>query len=196
MTEKNYNPEQKMVKTIDKQKIVEKVNVADAPKEKTEENKEAKEEQPKKRTKKKQERIKKEEAVVDVKSVPISTLHSIAICKFIRGKKISRALEDLNEVLSHRKAVPMKGEVPHKPGKGMSSGKYPKNASEYFIKLIKNLQANSNYNGIEEPVIVFAIANKASEPFGKAGRVRHKRTHIKLVARERLKLNKSKENKK
>jgi len=211
MTEKNYNPKQKESKAMKKQKVVEKISVADAPKEKVEvkeekANKEGEEKveketangqqkEEKKETKKKQERIKKEEAVVDVKSVPVSTLHAVAVCKFISGKKITKALEDLNDVLIHRKAVPMKGEIAHKPGKGMSSGKYPKKATEYIIRVIKSLQANSNYNGIEEPVIVLAIANKASRPFGKFGRVHKKRTHIKLVAKEQVKKIKVKKNK-
>ena len=117
--------------------------------------------------------------------MPISTLFSIAICNFIRGKTIEKALADLDDVLTKKKAVPIKGEYAHKRGKGMSSGKYPKNASEQFIILLKSLRANSNYNSVENPIIIEAIANKASEPYGKFGRVRKKRTHVKLIAREK-----------
>lgn len=148
------------------------------------------EKETKKDVKKKVERAKKEEAVVNAKNLPISTLFSIALCNFIRGKTIEKALADLDDVLTKKKAVPIKGEYAHKKGKGMSSGKYPKNASEQFIILIKSLRANSNYNGVENPIIIEAIANKASEPYGKFGRVRKKRTHVKLVAREKLEMEK------
>ncbi|MFA4953408.1 MAG: uL22 family ribosomal protein [Candidatus Pacearchaeota archaeon] len=198
--EKNYNPEQKMGKTMNKQKVVEKIKIMDAPKEKTEIKTESEDTEIKKISvpetskeaqkvsgKKKVERVKKEEAVVNAKSLPISTLFSIALCKFIKGKKIEKALVDLEEVLAKKKAVPIKGEYAHKKGKRMTSGKYPKNATEYFIKLIKSLQANSNYNGIENPIIVEAIANKASEPYGRFGKVRRKRTHVRLEAREKKK---------
>jgi large subunit ribosomal protein L22 len=200
MTEKNYNPEQKKSKAMQKQKKSAKI-IANAPiKDKTENKKIENTEEPKKQesseqekkeeikpeikeTKKKPEKIKRDEAKVDVKSVPISTLHAIAICKFIIKKKIEKAISDLEDVLKHRKAIPMKGEVPHKKGDIMS-GKYPKKAVEYFIKIVKNLKANSNYNGIENPIIIKAMANKASQPYGRFGRVRRKRTHIQLIARE------------
>ena len=74
----------------------------------------------------------------------------------------------------------MKGEIPHR--KGMMSGRYPKKSAEYFIKLLKTLSANANVNGLESPVISKAIANLASRPYSKFGRVRKKRTHIQIVA--------------
>ena len=185
MTEKNYNPGQKENKAIRKQKMTDKTNMVDTPKEKKEvEEEEKAEEKETKKGKNKVERVKKEEAVVNAKNLPISTKFSVSICKFIKGKKIERAIADLEDVLTKRKAVPMKGEYAHKKGKGMSGGKYPKNATEQFIRLVKSLQANSNYNGIENPIIVEAVANKASQPFGRFGRVRRKRTHVTLKAKE------------
>lgn len=191
MSEKDYNPSQKENKAMRKQRIIEKTKIVDAPKEKTEiKEDETKEkiidEKETKKEKKKIEKIKKEEAVVNAKSLPISTKFSVAICNFIRGKKIETALADLEDVLNKKRAVPIKGEYAHKKGKGMSSGKYPKNATEHFIKIIKSLRANSNYNSIENPVIVEAIANKASQPYGRFGRIRRKRTHVTLKAKERV----------
>ena len=192
MSEKNYNPNQKENKAMGKQKLVEKTKIASAPKEKTETEEEGSkteekvEEKETKKEKKKPEKVKKEEAVVNVKSLPISTKFSVGICNFIRGKKIEKALADLEDVLTQKRAVPMKGEYAHKKGKRMSSGKYPKNATEHFIKIVKSLKANSNYNGIEEPIIVEAVANKASQPYGRFGRIRRKRTHVTLKAREKI----------
>jgi ribosomal protein L22 len=135
---------------------------------------------------------KKTEAVINGKSLPISTKKSVAICKFIVGKKLYKAISDLEQVLTHKKVVPMKGEIPHQKGKGISSGGYPKKAVEYFIKLLKSLQANANVNGLDEPKIVHAMANLASRPYGKFGRVRKKRTHVQIKVKDKLNLKKSK----
>ena len=134
---------------------------------------------------------KKTESFVNETSIPISTKHSIAICKFIKGKKIEDAIRDLEQVILKKKAVPMKGEIPHR--KGMMSGRYPKKAAEHFIKILKRLAANATVNGLENTIITEAIANFGSRPYGKFGRVRKKRTHLKIIAKEK---NKNKERKK
>ena len=214
MTEKNYNPEQKQMKAMKKQEKAEKKTVtkevkkeiikdiekdgvsedvakkeekiAEEVEEKSDkelEKKSAKAEESKKPEKAKPEKPKKTEAFVNIKDLPISTLHSIAICKFIKGKKIEIAIKDLEDVAKFKKSVPMKGEIPHRKGKIMS-GRFPKKASEHFIKVLKSLQANSNVNGLNEPIIVEAIANIAHRPYGRFGRIRRKRTHVKIKAKE------------
>ena len=114
----------------------------------------------------------------------LSTKTNAAICRFIMNKEIDQAMDDLGEVILKKKAVPMKGEIPHRKGKIMA-GRFPKNASEHFIDLLKTLSANSNVNGLENPVIVEAIANIGERPFGQFGRIRRKRTHIKIIAKSK-----------
>ncbi len=145
--------------------------------------------------KKTAEKAKKTEAVVNAVSLPISSKHSVAICRFIKGKKIEIAQRDLEEVVLHKKAVPMKGEIPHRKGRIMS-GRYPEKASKEFIKLLKSLSANAHSSGIEDPVIAEAVSNIASRPFGRFGRIRRKRTHVRIVAVEKKNLNKTKRRKK
>ena len=118
----------------------------------------------------------------------------MAICKFIKGKTIEDAQKYLEEVTRVKKAIPMKGEIPHRKGK-MMSGRFPVNAAKQFIVLLKSLAGNSTMNSIDDPVIVEAIANKAPRPYGRFGSWQRKRTHIKLVAREK-KVIKSKSKKK
>jgi large subunit ribosomal protein L22 len=132
-----------------------------------------------------QEKPKKTEAVVNAHNLPISTKYSAAICKFIKNKKIEHAIADLEQVLVLKKAVPMKGEIPHRKGKGMMSGRFPKKATENFIRLLKSLLANANHNSLENPIIVEAIANIGARPYGKFGRVRKKRTHVKIKVKEK-----------
>ncbi len=79
-------------------------------------------------------KVKKTEAIVRGVSLPLSTKYSAAICKFIKNKKIEKAIIDLEDVLKQKKVIPMKGEIPHKKGKGIMSGRFPKKATEHFIK--------------------------------------------------------------
>jgi len=199
MTEKNYNPNQKEKKAMKKHpkkvetpikeksdKIEEKINEQKA-EEKTEEkiiSEDKKEETKKPEKKQPSKKIKKQEVEVNAKSVPVSTKYSISICKFLMGKRIGDAIRDLEQVVLMKKAVPMKGEYAHRRGKGMSSGKFPQRAAKSFIVLLKSLAGNANNHEINEPVITEAIANRAQSPFGQFGRVRRKRTHITLKARE------------
>jgi ribosomal protein L22 len=147
----------------------------------------AKEKAEEKKETKKEIKKPKSEAVVNSYNAHLSTKTSAYVCKFIKNKSIEDAINDLEEVIVQKKVVPMKGEIPHRKGKGIMSGRYPRNAAEHFIKLLKTLAGNSNVNGIEEPIIVEAIANLGERPFGKFGSVRRKRTHIKIVAKNKMK---------
>lgn len=147
---------------------------------------ETKPEEKKKEEKKteKKEISKKIEAIVNGKDLPISTKHSMAICNFIRGKRIEGLIPELEKVIKLKTPMRMKGEIPHRHGNIMS-GRYPINACKAFINLLKSLQANANVNGIENPRIVLAKANKASRPYRRGGRERFKRTNVLLIAKER-----------
>jgi ribosomal protein L22 len=218
MTEKNYNPNQKENKAMKKQpkaKIVdakpkkedkietensteEVQKVENQLEEKTEnensvENKKTKEE--KNEVKKPAKKIKKEEVSVNAKSIPVSTKYAINICKFIKGKRIGDAIRDLDRVVLLKKVVPMKGEYSHQKGKGISGGSFPQRASKHFIVLLKSLAGNATNHEIEEPFIFEASANWAPAPKGKFGKVRRKRTHITLKAKE-MKIKEKKGNKK
>jgi ribosomal protein L22 len=188
--EKDYNQQQRTNKAMQKQGNAEnKIEIAEN--KKTEEKKvdaveEKKDE--KKVEKKKQIQVKKDEASINGISLPISTKDSVAICKFIKHKSIDRALVDLELVEKLKKAIPMKGEIPHRKGKGMMSGRYMTKPVGYFIKMLKNLKANANVNGIEEPIIVEAVPNRASRPYGRFGAVKRKRTHIFIKVMEKNKL--------
>lgn len=203
MTEKNYNPEQgkqHVVKQETKQKVEtpiekkeEKVNdkVEEQKKEEGAEQVQASSStsQERKKTPTRKTPVeKKDEAVVNGFGLNISTKDAVAICKFIRGKPINRAVEELEEVLKFKRAIPMKGEIPHRKGKGMMSGRYPIYAVRHFIRMLKDLKANANVNMVEEPIIVEAVPNKAAQPYGRFGAFRRKRTHVKIVAKEKNKM--------
>lgn len=136
-------------------------------------------------------RVKKSKVTVNGKNVPVSTKVAIAICKFIRKKDFKKAIVDLESVAKLKKAVPMKGEIPHRKGKIMS-GRFPQRAAKEFIVLVKELEANANQHDLEEGIISEAIANKGETTYAKGGRARKKRTNILLIATKK----KTKEKKK
>lgn len=142
-------------------------------------------EKPKVEEPKTAEKPKKTEAVVRGKNIPISTKHSAAICKFIKNKRIEDAISDLEQVMRLKKSVPMKGEVPHRKGRGVMSGKFPQRAVSRFIILLKSLVANSNHNGLENPVITEAVSNIGERPYGRFGWVRKKRSHVRITAKSK-----------
>jgi len=121
----------------------------------------------------------KKEAIVHGKDLPISKKHAVAVCNFIRGKKIEEAIAMLEEVVRMKRAVPMKGEIPHR--KGMERGRYPLKASKNFIKLLKQLAANASVKEIDlEKGKIECKADRASRPYKRFGQSRFKRTHVTL----------------
>ena len=137
----------------------------------------------------------KTEAFVNSFNAHLSYKTSGAVCRFIVGKDIDTAIEDLELVARGKKVVPMRGEIPHKHGKGIMAGRYPKYAAEHFITLLKTLSGNANVNNIEEPVIAEAFANIGERPYGRFGAVRRKRTHIKIIVKSKAKKKENKEKK-
>jgi ribosomal protein L22 len=195
MTEKQYSPTKTEKKVTEKANVKQKVEAPKEAKPKKEEKVENKkieektEEKPKKPIQKKP-IVKKNEAKVDSRNLRVSTKYAAAICKFIKNKSIEKAILDLENVLTKKMHVPMKGEYAHKKGKGKvasGAGKYPVRATKEFLVLLKSLQGNANYNEINEPIITEAVANIGERPFGRFGSVRRKRTHVKIVAKEKSK---------
>ncbi|PIN94804.1 hypothetical protein COU61_00075, partial [Candidatus Pacearchaeota archaeon CG10_big_fil_rev_8_21_14_0_10_35_13] len=145
--------------------------------------------------KKEEPRVKKEEAHVNIRGLPVSKKHSMAICKHIKGMSLERAIEELEKVMTKSKPLPMRGEIPHRKGRIMS-GRYPMNASKEMIKVLKSLIGNSNVNGIEDPVIVIASASHSSRSLRRGGSKKLKRTNVHIEVKERKKKNKNQEKKK
>jgi large subunit ribosomal protein L22 len=147
----------------------------------TEEKKEA---TPAKKESKKPEIKKKEEAIARGASLPISKKHSMYIGSFIKNKKIDDAIADLEKVIKLKKAVPYKGEIPHRKG-NMERGRYPVNASKYFINLLKGLRGNviTNQMELDDTRIYLVSASWASRPQRRGG-VSAKRTNIIIKAKE------------
>lgn len=212
MSEKNYSPSQnekkvmknkpKAVETpiqtpIKKEEKIEENKLEDNKETKKEVSEDKKQEAPKE--KKPAQIVKKDFVEVNAKSVPVSTKYSMAICRFIKHKRIKDARKELEETIRLKKSIPMKGEFGHRKGPGKiasGEGKFPVRASTHFITLLKSLAGNATNHDIMDPVISEAIANKASSPRGRFGRWQRKRTHIRLVAINKPETKNKKEKKK
>jgi len=124
---------------------------------------------------------KRTEAVVNGRDLRISTKHSVAICKFIKDKNIDVALAQLDEVSKMKRAIPMSGEIPHRKGKGMMSGRYPLNAVKAFTMLLKSLKANAINHELDlENLKLAGMPNTASRPMKRFGSGKHKRAHVQI----------------
>jgi len=191
-TDKKNVPQEPKPKTEEKEdeknKVEEKPKEETQTTEKSETKEKASEESETKEKKKPAKKIAKDEVVVNAKSVPVSTKYAVSICRFIKGKEIKDARRYLEDVKMLKKSIPMKGEYAHKKGPGKmasGAGKYPVQASEHFINLLKTLAGNATNHDILTPVITFAMANQADTPVGRFGRWQRKRTHITIKAREK-----------
>jgi large subunit ribosomal protein L22 len=129
--------------------------------------------------------VKKTEAIVKGNNLHASMKQCMYICSFIKGKSIDEAIKMLEDVIKMKRAVPFKGEIPHRSEPGIMSGRYPINASKLFIPILKNLKGNLLVNQMEldNAKIYFASSNYASRP-SKRGGGRFKRTNVILKAKE------------
>lgn len=85
--------------------------------------------------------------------LPISPKHSIEIAREIRGMRTKDAIEFLEDVVALKRAVAFRrfnSDVAHKRGlKGWDAGRYPVKASLCFITLIKSVEKNAEYMGLD-----------------------------------------------
>lgn len=160
------------------------------PTEKTEEKMEEKKTETKIEEKKTQEakkeiKLKKTEVVARGLDIHASLKQCMYISRFIKNKKIDAAINDLEDVIKLKKIVPFKGEIPHRKGKGMMSGRYPINASKIIISILKGLKGNALASSmdLEKTKICYASPSWASLPAKRRGG-RFKRVNIVLKAKE------------
>jgi large subunit ribosomal protein L22 len=156
---------------------------------KTETKVEVKEEKPQEKKVEQKDKITR----VYFKNVPISTKHSMDLCRFIKNKNPSKAIRQLEQVMIQKMALPMRGEIPHRKGKSKNNprGRYPTKSTKQFIKALKNLIANAKVKtmDVEKLSIYLAKADLASRPVRATrlgfGPKKFKRTNFVIEAREK-----------
>jgi len=123
-------------------------------------------------------------------ALPISFKQSVEICRFIKNRNISDAKEILHKVTEKKLAIAFKRynwDLGHK--KKIGPGRYPKKASEEFIRLIENVEANAQFKGLNTSNLVIAhiSAHRAGKTwhFGRKSRRRMKRTNVEIIVEEK-----------
>ena len=126
----------------------------------------------------------------------ISHKHAREIAVAIKGMKIEKARDYLQDVVKLKRAVAFRryhNEVGHKSDTGVMSGRYPQKAANEFIKLLDNLESNAEYRGmdLDRLRIVNATVHKGRKiqrfiprAMGRASPKIDILTHVELVAQE------------
>jgi large subunit ribosomal protein L22 len=107
---------------------------------------------------------------------PISLKHSKAIAREIKGEVVADAESYLHAVVDGERSVPFKQHnsgVGHRSDvDGWDAGRYPKKASEDFLKLLENVKHNADEQGFdgESMAIKHVAAHKVGERPGRQPR--------------------------
>lgn len=83
----------------------------------------------------------------------ISFKHAVEICDKLRGMELSDAIKLLESVVALERTIPFrrfnKG-IGHRRGLGRDNvGKYPKKAASFILRVLRNLEANADFRGLD-----------------------------------------------
>ena len=125
----------------------------------------------------------------------MSFKHSVTVCDRIRNMELSKAINLLELVISKERAIPFKRfrtGVGHRKGDGKETiAKYPKKAASEILKVLRNVEANADYKGLdtEKLKLTHVEAHKGArrrriKPKGRWKLWRTELVHIQAIARE------------
>src|SRR3989339_1711995 len=131
----------------------------------------------------------------------VSTKQCVEVCRNLRYKNTTKAKKVLEEVIALKRNLPYErstDDLGHKPG--MSAGRSPQKAAKEILRLIKSVEANAQFKGLNTAnlKITKLLAHKGSIPrTGGRHRTAGKRTNIEIQVQEakEKKSNKNKEQK-
>ncbi|KAG4305965.1 hypothetical protein PORY_000875 [Pneumocystis oryctolagi] len=78
----------------------------------------------------------------------------------IKGLKLQRALQYLNNVIEHKEAVPFRrycggiGRTAQGKPFGVTLARWPKKSAEFLIALLKNAESNADFKGLDTDSLV------------------------------------------
>ena len=126
----------------------------------------------------------------------ISPKAATEICNAIRGMKLPKAKQLLEEVEEKKTSIPYrhyKKEVPHRGHQGFHAGRYPVKAANSIRRLLEQLEANAEYRGLdpEKLKITHAASQRGMKirkyiprAFGRGSAYFNTLTHIELIGYE------------
>lgn len=125
------------------------------------------------------------------KELHISKKHAHEIASAIKGMKLNKARVFLENVSELKQAVPYKRftrNIPHR--KGMCTGRYPQKAAKEFLKVLKNVESNATYKGLDpENMRITHVATKKGHTYmgqfrraqGRASPKNHETVSVEMI---------------
>ena len=130
------------------------------------------------------------EAKIISRNISISWKQAVELSDFIRSKPLKIAQDMLQKVITKEIPVPYKRyrkSIPHRKG-NIATGRYPVKAASHFLQLLKNLEANAEFKGLDTKnlIIIKLISNKAgNQPHYGRKRRQMRRTHMEIHVAEK-----------
>lgn len=120
------------------------------------------------------------------RDIGVSTKHSIEICNWIRNKNLQKAKQMLEEVIAKKRPLPLKRFKKDRGHKaGIMAGAYPVKASLEILSLLKSVEANAQFKGLNtsQLTITHINSNRGARPYryGRHFGRQTKNTHIEIV---------------
>lgn len=138
-------------------------------------------------------------AIASGRDMPISFKDAVEICRSIKGLDIESAKRFLEDVIAMKRMVPIKRykkKLPHHSLQGWYAGRYPVKASKYILDVVKQLEANAEYKGLDTSrlKIIHAAAQKGMvikkyipRAYGRSTPYFRQTVHVELAAVEVVK---------
>ncbi len=136
-------------------------------------------------------------AIASGRDLRISPKASREICHYIKGMRLDKAKEVLQEVIELKRPIPYrrhKKKVAHRKGvEGFDAGRFPQKAAGVVLKLLDSVEANAEFKGLytDRLKIIHIAAHRARvirnyipRAFGRSSPYFHHLTHIEVAVEE------------
>ncbi|TEU10971.1 50S ribosomal protein L22 [Candidatus Bathyarchaeota archaeon] len=136
-------------------------------------------------------------AIASGRDLRISPKASREICHYIKGMRLDKAKEVLQEVIELKRPIPYrrhKKKVAHRKGvEGFDAGRFPQKAAGAVLKLLDSVEANAEFKGLytDRLKIIHIAAHRARvirnyipRAFGRSSPYFHHLTHIEVAVEE------------
>ena len=130
------------------------------------------------------------------KDLNVSFKHAVAICDKLRGMMLGDAIELLEGVIRLEKVIPFRRfrtGIGHRRGLSGAEkiGKYPRKASEYILRVLRNAEANAEYKGLDTENLKIVhiqalrgVSRRRRKPKGRWKNWRTRFTHVQVIVKE------------
>ena len=136
-------------------------------------------------------------AIASGRDLRVSHKAAREICHYVRGMRLERAKNVLQEVAELKRPVPdrrHKKKVAHRKGvEGFDAGRFPKKAAEAILKILDQVEANAEFKGLYSDrlkIIHIAshkgrvIRNYIPRAFGRSSPYFNYLTHVEVAVEE------------